>query len=135
MNAVLQRLIQNDKVTLGELTIEDKIFKTLELPWKNNQRNISCIPAGEYKATYIFSNRFQKNLFVLHNVPGRDNVELHIGNTVADTHGCILLGTDCNIEECCITNSKIAFDSFMTTALREGFSLTIKDVPNEPVQI
>lgn len=141
MNVILQRLIVNEKVTLGEITIEDKIFKTLELPWKDNQRNISCIPAGVYKAIYIFSNRFQKYLFVLTNVPDRDFIELHIGNKVEDTHGCILLGMDCNEEECRIMSSRIAFDSFMSIAPKEGFILTVinvlenKDVPNEPVQI
>jgi Family of unknown function (DUF5675) len=139
MNVVLQRLISNEKVTLGELTIEDKVFKTLELPWRDNKTNISCVPAGSYLATYIFSNAFKKNLFILHNVPGRDAVEIHIGNDVEDTHGCILIGMECIVEECCITKSRIAFDSFMSIAPKEGFTLTIidvkKDTQNEPTTI
>lgn len=136
MQIILQRLLMNDKGTLGIMLLDGKpLFTTLELPWKNNQINISCIPAGIYKATYIFSEKFQKSLFILHNVPGRNAVEIHIGNTVVDTHGCVLIGMEFSLSEFAIVNSKLAFDNFMFMTPKEGFTLTIKDVNNETTQI
>ena len=136
MNITLQRLNMTENGTLGVMMLNGKpLFSTLELPWKDNQHNVSCIPAGVYKALYIFSDKFQKNLFMLQNIPGRDAVEIHIGNTIADTHGCILIGMEYSLSEFAIVNSKLAFDNFMFMAPKEGFTLTVKDVNNGTTQI
>ena len=136
MNITLQRLLMNTIGTLGIISLDGKpLFPTLELPWKDNQHNISCIPAGVYKAIYIFSEKFQKHLFILQNVPGRDAVEIHIGNTVIDTLGCVLIGMEFSLSEFAIVNSKLAFDNFMFMAPKEGFTLTVKDVNNETAQV
>ena len=66
---------------------------SLELPWLENHRNVSCIPSGTYKVTKGFSNRFAE-CFYLHNVPGRSGILIHPGNSVKDTQGCILPGLD-----------------------------------------
>ena len=132
MNIILQRLNMIEKGTLGIMLLDGKpLFPTLELPWKDNQRNVSCVPAGVYKAVHMFSEKFQKNLFVLQGVQGRDLIEIHIGNTVIDTQGCILIGMQFSLSEFAIVNSKLAFDNFMFMAPKEGFTLTIKDVNNE----
>lgn len=136
MNITLQRLSMTDKGTLGIILLDGKpLFPTLELPWKDNKQNVSCIPAGEYKAVYIFSEKFQKNLFVLQGVQGRDLIEIHIGNTIEDTHGCILIGMQFSLSEFAIVNSKLAFDNFMFMAPKEGFILTMKDINNETAQV
>lgn len=59
---------------------------TLEPPWKNNQRNVSCIPAGKYICGRISTTRFQ-----VCNVPGRTEVTLHPGNILKNTEACILV--------------------------------------------
>ena len=53
----------------------------------------TAIPCGTYKVAIRFSQRFQKELPGIQDVPGFDGCLLHGGNTKADTHGCILLGT------------------------------------------
>lgn len=53
----------------------------------------TAIPAGKYPVSLRFSNRFQKELPGVQNVPGFEGVLIHSGNTKKDTHGCILLGT------------------------------------------
>lgn len=133
MNITLQRLTYDDtKGTLGVLIIDNQpMFTTIEPPWKNNQTNISCIPAGTYKTVKIKSPRFKKDLYMLIDIPDRDAVEIHIGNKACDTHGCILLGTSFSLYEYAIINSEIALSNFMTRAPREGFTITIKDMNNE----
>ena len=58
MKAILTRLDDDGKQTLGHLMLFkglEKVFecKTLELPWKANETNVSCVPKGVYKVSYI----------------------------------------------------------------------------------
>lgn len=68
-------------------------FKILELPWRNNQRKISCIPEGDYivhkegpteKRDYVY--------FRVHGVPGRDGILWHPGSYTRQILGCFLPG-------------------------------------------
>lgn len=78
--------------TRGVLRIDKELFcVTLELPWKMNQRDISCIPTGTYEVEYVNSLHFGLS-YEVKDVPGRSNILFHRGNTVRDTNGCILLG-------------------------------------------
>jgi hypothetical protein len=69
--------------------------KSIELPERGNQKNVSCIPEGTYEVTKIFSPTKGK-CFLVHNVPGRDAILIHVGNYASgkkvDTQGCILVG-------------------------------------------
>jgi hypothetical protein len=92
----LKRALQTDSFTTGYFAPDPLLghpeFFTLELPWRRNQINISCIPAGIYRLTKRQSPRFGKCIRV-ENVPGRAGILIHAGNTTRDTHGCILPGT------------------------------------------
>lgn len=130
MKAIIQRLLSNDKVTLGVMLVDGRpFFTTLELPWKNNQNDISCVPAGTYKCVRTFSNHFKKDVFMLQNVPGRSAVEIHVGNKVEDIRGCIAIGMQYSLAAYEIIHSGLAFDVFMKMMPTE-FELTIKDVEN-----
>jgi hypothetical protein len=96
--AVLTRLQDDGKQTLGELSIYDgllKVFscKTLEPAWKNNQRNISCIPAGRYGVALRSSAKYKQH-FHVKNVPERSYILIHKGNFRRNTEGCVLVGRD-----------------------------------------
>lgn len=92
MEIKLQRLEFSDECIRGVLFIYDRIAcTTLELPWLNNARNISCIPCGRYLVKPHISPRF-KECFIIENVVGRSNILIHAGNTKDDTEGCILVG-------------------------------------------
>lgn len=96
MKAHLIRTIQGDAHTGGVLVLEKDgkpLFtcNTLELPWRNNQKRISCIPAGLYEVVPHVSPKFGK-CFWVQNVENRDGILVHAGNTTADTLGCILPG-------------------------------------------
>lgn len=98
MKALLIRLSDDGKQTLGLLQFfekEDKIAecKTLELPWRDNQRNISCIPRGDYNVRKHYSPRFGYT-FWLTNVPNRSEILIHQGNFNRQTQGCILVGSN-----------------------------------------
>lgn len=83
---------------LGVLEIFENnqmIFRcyTLELPWKNNSREISCIPTGTYDVVPRFTKKYKNHFHVL-NVPKRSYVLLHHGNFPKNTLGCILCGLE-----------------------------------------
>lgn len=70
---------------------------TLELPWKDNQKNVSCITEGEYEVRKVFnhhtvSGRSLPISFELLDVANRDGILIHPGNTILDTKGCICVG-------------------------------------------
>jgi Family of unknown function (DUF5675) len=101
MKAKLQRTIFSDVQVLGTFELFDgdkKIFacKTLELPWKDNQHKISCIPKGQYKTLQRNSAKFGDHYHVLElgggEVNGRDMILIHPGNFHTQLLGCILVG-------------------------------------------
>jgi hypothetical protein len=82
--------------TLGNLEVynaERLVFscKTLELPWKNNERNVSCIPLGTYEVAKRF-NETHKQHFHIQDVPNRNWILIHSGNYYSDIRGCVLVG-------------------------------------------
>jgi hypothetical protein len=67
----------------------------------------TAIPAGQYEVVINFSQRFQKPLPLLLNVPNFEGVRIHPGNIPANTEGCILVGDTKSVD--CIGQSRIAF--------------------------
>ena len=71
-------------------------FYTLELPWLQNQRNISCIPEGRYIIDTYSSERYPEAFKVrtpgAREVTDRSAILIHTGNYNKDTKGCILPG-------------------------------------------
>ena len=95
----LNRLKGDNVQTIGRATLLDDNFKslfgflTLELGWLNNQRNISCIPDGEYDVIVRYSKKHGRHLHVT-NVKNRTFILIHFGNFNRDTAGCILAGKE-----------------------------------------
>ncbi len=79
-----------DKGTNGALIINGNfICFTIELPWRDNQRNTSCIPEGTYEVVPRFSHRFKNHLHVL-DVSGRSLILIHpANNALKELRGCI----------------------------------------------
>lgn len=93
---VILRLKSEPKQTLGQGFVFDKHekvfeFKTLELPWLDNKRKISCIPPGDYEVYKRFSKK-NGQTFEFRNVERRNFVQIHAGNFHYDIQGCILAG-------------------------------------------
>jgi hypothetical protein len=97
MRLTLKRRHLGATYTIGSLSIDGEYFcDTLELPLEiNGVRNVRqkcCIPAGTYKVIMKQSARFGMKLPLLLNVPYRQGILIHAGNTSKDTAGCVLIG-------------------------------------------
>ena len=116
MELELRRIARRDTYTIGRLYIDGVYFcDTCEdrdrglrqdLPVSVNQarkvRGQTAIPTGRYRVTLgVKSPKYSKkkqyaacNGYVprLINVPAFDGILIHIGNTAADSEGCILVG-------------------------------------------
>jgi len=91
-NFRLIRIAYLEKATFGVLLDEGVPFcVTLERPWLENKRNVSCIPEGYYLGRRIQSPRFG-DTFEIVEVPNRSHILFHKGNLADDTHGCVLVG-------------------------------------------
>lgn len=66
--------------------------KTLELEWKNNMNNISCVPSGFYNLKFEHSNKFNRKLWELKGVPNRSEAKIHVANYYTQIEGCIAVG-------------------------------------------
>lgn len=103
------RQYQSARCTSGYLAVNGAIIcYTLERPWKNNQQNISSIPAGRYRA-FLRYDKGDHWRIQLDGVPGRTGVQIHVGNAVDDTQGCILVGTGLGSDLCTLTGSANAY--------------------------
>ena len=94
---------------------------TLENPYIDNQRSISCIPAGQYKVRLRTARESatKDNLHLLvQEVPDRSLVLFHVGNKSSDTRGCILVGI--GSEQDLVKNSRLAMDLLMKEILNLG---------------
>ncbi len=99
--ATIKRFRDGGKETLGQGKIfkngnEIFTFKTLELPWKNNQHYISCIPPGIVYNIVLRegkdSGHFTYDHFHLTNVPDRSYILWHRANYVSELLGCTAVG-------------------------------------------
>lgn len=73
--------------TNGELKLV--VCNTIELPWLQNQRNVSCIPEGRYELRKRFIKKFGLHLLVV-DVPDRNWILIHPANDAkTQLKGCI----------------------------------------------
>lgn len=130
---------QNAERTYGQLVADDGavLCQTLELPWRDNQHGISCIPAGTYTAFRFQSPTIGYELFQVRAVPHRSGIDIHIGNTAHDTQGCILVGSSRGQLEVtpgltldAVLGSRDAFGAFMAAlAGLDTVTLEVVDPP------
>lgn len=92
----LRRGPSTDQGTFGVLSFGTRVVRSLELPWRDNRRQRSCIPPGEYRCALVQSPRFGR-VYGVADVPGRSHVLIHAANLAGDVdlgwqtqlHGCI----------------------------------------------
>lgn len=74
----------------GVLLLEGtELCKTIELPWKDNQPRVSCIPEGKYRLRRRHTARFKAHFEVM-DVKDRKYILFHAGNDAGkELRGCI----------------------------------------------
>lgn len=83
----------------------------------------TAISRGKYKVTISYSNRFQKMMPQLLDVPQFTGIRIHAGNVANDIEGCILIGMKHDAPNHNILKSADAFNDFfprLTKGLTEG---------------
>jgi hypothetical protein len=138
-----------DLGTFGVAAIGTMTWHSLELPWRDNRPNLSCIPPGVYRASVVESAHFGREVYLLQGVPGRIDVEVHPANWggdiekgfYTDLKGCLSIGeslgelappgrTD---PQAAIERSTSAFDALMAITLEADIEIEIRWAPgNEP---
>lgn len=137
-NVILRRIESSSHGTFGLLTVGELTLHTLELPWKENKSNVSCIPQGGYRVRHQHSPAFRKNLYRLLDVPKRSGILIHAGNFAGDRSlglrtdllGCIALGMDRGVlsGQKVVTGSVLAISKFEAALGKKDFNLIIEGV-------
>ncbi|MEH0153665.1 DUF5675 family protein [Limibacter armeniacum] len=141
--ATLTRIKGNSKQTEGIFSLynnRQKLFecRSLELPWLNNQQNISCIPTGTYHCTLRTTGKYKNRAFHVtekngQEVKGRSGILIHSGTYNSHTKGCVLLGLDLSSDlnadgQLDVTYSAAAIELLVKLAITygmESFDLTV----------
>lgn len=126
----ITRLEESKHGTIGVIRVNKVILGfTLEPPDQFNSRNISSIPAQQYRCVPYHSEVHGKTHIVT-DVPGRSGILFHPGNVVGHTAGCILIGSEVGKlkGDRAILNSGQTFKRFIeAVGVGEEFHLTIRE--------
>ncbi|MCU0359760.1 MAG: DUF5675 family protein [Bacteroidia bacterium] len=123
--------------TNGEIWHDGKLIcKSIELPWKENAKRISCIPEGRYPVV-IRWHKIMGWVLSIEEVPERKGILVHAANSaLKDLKGCIAPVTQ-------ITGkgkgskSKVALNTLLKLLTEQEESethfITIKSKTHEPI--
>jgi hypothetical protein len=130
----IDRETETANSTQSTLTVGTANLQTLELPDRNNAATNNSdtagrIPAGNYNA-HVRTDGPLGWRIELENVPGRANIQIHVGNTPADSTGCILPGTTRGQDR--VNNSINARDQIANEVQNAGQGATIQVIITDP---
>ena len=136
MRLTVRRFITNEKSTIGRLLIDD-VTECYTLEDKDRQLENggikvpkeTAIPRGIYKVIVDWSNRFNRLMPHILDVPQFTGIRIHSGNTDKDTEGCILVGKKVSEDENAVLESKLAYDPLferIRTAYNNGESILLE---------
>ncbi|HEV8273775.1 MAG TPA: DUF5675 family protein [Chitinophagaceae bacterium] len=142
MELELTRSIKTNRSTIGELAING-VFECFILEDKDRGlrqgmttselmalkiKTRTAIPTGRYEIVVSFSDKFNKTLPLLLDVPVFAGIRIHPGNTDENTEGCLLPGKSKQADF--VGSSRVAFtalfDKVRTALQREKIFITVK---------
>ena len=118
----LIRDVKGDKAILGKLYFNGGfVCYTLENAAK-------AIPCGLYNVQNSKSPKFKRELPLIWNakVPAKRGIRIHVGNSVKDSSGCILVGMGRSTEKSSVTESALA-ETIVTMLCRNVAELVITE--------
>ena len=122
VNLLILRDTFTEVSTIGNLYLDGEwLCDTLENPYLDNQRNISCIPEGQYKVRLRTARESATKEYLhllVEEVPDRSLILFHAGNSAKDTRGCVLVGI--GTEQDYVKNSRLAMELLMKEILNLG---------------
>jgi hypothetical protein len=122
VNLLIIRETFTEVSTIGNLYLNGEwLCDTLELPYRDNQRGVSCIPAGQYKVRLRTARESSTRDYLhllIEDVKDRTYILFHRGNAAKDTRGCILVGI--GREQDLVKNSTLAMGLLMKEILNLG---------------
>ena len=132
MNLRLIRRWPKATCTIAELLVDDQYecFTLEDVPREVKIPGETAIPTGRYKVVITHSQRFDRDLPLLLDVPGFTGIRIHAGNTDADTRGCILVGK--RTLENAIGESRAALEALMAKLRFKGDIWISVENPGDP---
>jgi hypothetical protein len=139
MEILVKRLYKTSAYTIGKMYIDGQyLCDTVEdcdrgLKQSMTSQQIAvkkvygktAIPAGRYKVTLTFSNKFKRVLPLVNDVIGFLGIRIHAGNTADDSLGCIIVGE--NKIKGGVVNSKVTLERLMAKLIGQtNILLTIE---------
>jgi hypothetical protein len=101
MELFLERKIHNENSTEGNLYVDEKWFaNTIEDrvrakpgEWKKEIKvyGKTAIPYGRYPVLVTWSNRFQRMMVGIFNVPDFEGIRIHWGTSELSSAGCVII--------------------------------------------
>lgn len=80
----LIRTVKGDQGIFGRWVLGGRTWPSLELPWRDNQPYVSCIPPGRYQCEFNYSRTFKRKLYLVKGVEGRSGIRIHGANWAGD---------------------------------------------------
>lgn len=148
MKILVSRIFKTNNCTIGELYVDNKyICDTLEDKDRGLKSSMSleeikklkvygetCIPIGTYKLIINHSNRFNRMLPLICDVPGFSGIRIHLsGNSSKNSLGCILVGKWDGKKEDWISSSRDEYNKLFSilesaTKKNDNITIEIKDI-------
>lgn len=119
MIITIRRTNKTNDGIFGNLSLDTNSFKCVTL------ENLSlAIAVGSYPIVWMWSEHFGQIVPQIV-VPNRTAIEIHWANVPSQLEGCIALGTETELNQDAISQSKIAWIGFIKAILNEP-SLMLK---------
>lgn len=133
----LKRYSTSDDGTRGIMIAPQFTCCTMELPWRDNKPDVSCIPNGLFFCSPHVSPTFGE-CYAVNDVQGRSEILIHPLNFAGDvakgkrseSEGCIGVGLyhDVLRGQLAVLKSRVAFDRLMQYIGKNEFMLSIENL-------